>query len=127
MHDDKRTIMVAVDAFTGEEHAKYQQACASGAEVALLAFARHCAALCRKPGNPLAGFPPALVNAIANVSVETGIGNVGVGMDQGGMTVTIDGNQLRLPSDQPLPLPPQGVPPPRIAPTQPQENEPQQP
>ncbi|MBO9526001.1 MAG: PBP1A family penicillin-binding protein [Sphingobium yanoikuyae] len=70
---------------------------------------------------------PDLVNAIANVSVETGIGNVGVGMDQGGMTVTIDGNQLRIPSDQPLPLPPQGVPPPRIAPTQPQENEPPQP
>ncbi|RSU74088.1 penicillin-binding protein [Sphingomonas sp. S-NIH.Pt3_0716] len=70
---------------------------------------------------------PDLVNAIANVSVETGIGNVGVGMDQGGMTVTIDGNQLRLPSDQPLPPPPQGVPPPRIAPTQPQENEPPQP
>jgi len=70
---------------------------------------------------------PDLVNAIANVSVETSIGNVGVGMDQGGMTVTIDGNQLRIPSDQPLPLPPQGVPPPRIAPTQPQENEPPQP
>jgi penicillin-binding protein 1A len=63
---------------------------------------------------------PDLVNAIANVTVETGIGNVGLGIDQDGMTVNIGGNQLRIPSDQPLPLPPQGVPPPRIAPTQPE-------
>ncbi|OAN57533.1 transglycosylase domain-containing protein [Sphingobium sp. TCM1] len=61
-----------------------------------------------------------LVNAIANVTVETGIGNVGVGVDAEGMTVNIGGNQLRIPSDQPLPLPPQGTPPPRIAPTQPE-------
>ncbi|MEC3950020.1 transglycosylase domain-containing protein [Sphingobium sp. HWE2-09] len=62
-----------------------------------------------------------LVNAIANVTVETGIGNVGVGVDEGGMTVNIGGNQIRLPVDQRAPAPPQGVPPPRIAPTQPDE------
>jgi penicillin-binding protein 1A len=62
-----------------------------------------------------------LVNAIANVTVETGIGNVGVGVDEGGMTVNIGGNQIRLPADPRVPEPPQGVPPPRIAPTQPDE------
>lgn len=61
-----------------------------------------------------------LVNAIANVTVETGIGNVGVGVDDSGMTVNIGGNQIRLPVDQPDPAPPQGAPPPRIAPTQPE-------
>ncbi|MBH1992956.1 MAG: PBP1A family penicillin-binding protein [Sphingomonadaceae bacterium] len=61
-----------------------------------------------------------LVNAIANVTVETGIGNVGVGVDEGGMTVNIGGSQIRLPVDQPAPAPPQGAPPPRIAPTQPE-------
>ncbi|MDO7833823.1 transglycosylase domain-containing protein [Sphingobium sp. HBC34] len=64
---------------------------------------------------------PDLVNAIANVAVETGIGNIGLGVDEGGMTVNIGPNQIRIPTDQPLPLPPQqDAPPPRIAPTQPE-------
>ncbi len=62
-----------------------------------------------------------LVNAIANVTVETGIGNVGVGVDEGGMTVNIGGGQIRLPIDQPAA--PSGTPPPRMAPTQPDEGE----
>lgn len=62
---------------------------------------------------------PDLVNAIANVAVETGIGNIGLGVDADGMTVNIGPNQLRIPTDQ-LPLPPQDAPPPRIAPTQPE-------
>ncbi|MES2156940.1 MAG: PBP1A family penicillin-binding protein [Pseudomonadota bacterium] len=62
-----------------------------------------------------------LVNAIANVTVETGIGNVGVGVDEGGMTVNIGGNQLRIPTDQPIPGLPPITPPPRMAPTAPPE------
>ncbi|KAA9013599.1 MULTISPECIES: transglycosylase domain-containing protein [Sphingobium] len=64
---------------------------------------------------------PDLVNAIANVTVETGIGNVGLGVDEGGMTVNIGGGQIRLPVDQPAAPP--TAPPPRIAPTQPGEGE----
>jgi penicillin-binding protein 1A len=60
-----------------------------------------------------------LVNAIANVTVETGIGNLGVGVDEGGMTVNIGGSQIRLPVDQPAA--PSDTTPPRIAPTQPDE------
>ncbi|PBN42758.1 PBP1A family penicillin-binding protein [Sphingobium sp. D43FB] len=60
-----------------------------------------------------------LVNAIANITVETGIGNVGVGVDEDGMTVNIGGSQIRLPIDEPAA--PAGIPPPRIAPTQPPE------
>ncbi|MCP1470945.1 penicillin-binding protein 1A [Sphingobium sp. OAS761] len=63
---------------------------------------------------------PDLVNAIANVTVETGIGNIGIGVDPGGMTVNIGGNQLRLPADG---LPADDTPPPRIAPTLPADNE----
>jgi penicillin-binding protein 1A len=66
---------------------------------------------------------PDLVNAIANVTVETGIGNVGLGVDEGGMTVNIGGGQIRLPIDQRPPVPADGAPPPRIAPTQPGEGE----
>lgn len=62
-----------------------------------------------------------LVNAIANISVETGIGNVQLGVDEGGMTVNIGPAQIRLPTDQPAP--PADAPPPRIAPTQPPEGE----
>ena len=62
-----------------------------------------------------------LVNAIANISVETGIGNVGLGVDEGGMTVNVGPAQIRLPTDQPAP--PADTPPPRIAPTQPQQGE----
>lgn len=62
-----------------------------------------------------------LVNAIANISVETGIGNVQLGVDEGGMTVNIGPAQIRLPNDQPAP--PSDTPPPRIAPTQPPEGE----
>ncbi|BAV63892.1 penicillin-binding protein [Sphingobium cloacae] len=66
-----------------------------------------------------------LVNAIANVTVETGIGNMGLDVDQEGMTVNIGPAQIRLPADQapagpaPSPAQPQATPPPRMAPTQP--------
>ncbi len=63
-----------------------------------------------------------LVNAIANVTIETGVGNMSVGVDEDGMSVNIGPNQLRLPIGQPdaPPLPPApAAPPPRIAPTQP--------
>lgn len=63
-----------------------------------------------------------LVNAIANVTIETGVGNMSVGVDEDGMSVNIGPNQLRLPIGQPdapqLPPAP-AAPPPRIAPTQP--------
>ncbi|MBU2033053.1 MAG: transglycosylase domain-containing protein [Alphaproteobacteria bacterium] len=62
-----------------------------------------------------------LVNAIANISVETGIGNVGLGVDEGGMTVNVGPAQIRLPTDQPAP--PADTAPPRIAPTQPPQGE----
>ena len=62
---------------------------------------------------------PDLVNAIANVAVETGIGNVGMDVDENGMTVNIGGNQLRIPIDQSAPAPSPDTPPPRMAPTQP--------
>ncbi|WP_037489959.1 transglycosylase domain-containing protein, partial [Sphingobium indicum] len=42
-----------------------------------------------------------LVNAIANITVETSVGNVGVGVDEGGMTVNIGPAQIRLPNDPP--------------------------
>ncbi|WP_336972792.1 transglycosylase domain-containing protein [Sphingobium aromaticiconvertens] len=58
-----------------------------------------------------------LVNAIANVTVETGVGNMTLGIDSEGMTVRLGPNgTLRLPTDTPLP---DTAPPPRIAPTQP--------
>ena len=63
-----------------------------------------------------------LVNAIANVTVEAGLGNMSVGVDQDGMSVNIGPNQLRLPIGQPESPPPPpapATPPPRIAPTQP--------
>lgn len=63
---------------------------------------------------------PDLVNAIANVAVESGIGNVGVGVDEGGLTVNIGPNQIRLPIDG---SPPPDAPPPRVAPTLPGEEE----
>jgi penicillin-binding protein 1A len=49
-----------------------------------------------------------LVNAIANVTIETGVGNMSVGVDEDGMSVNIGPNQLRLPIGQPdaPPLPP---------------------
>ncbi|MFD1107526.1 transglycosylase domain-containing protein [Sphingobium olei] len=65
---------------------------------------------------------PDLVNAIANVALESGIGNVGVGVDENGMTLNIGPNQIRLPVDQPAPPPPQAAPP-RVAPTQPEESD----
>ena len=62
-----------------------------------------------------------LVNAIANVTIETGVGNMSVGVDEDGMSVNIGPNQLRLPigqpDAQPVPPPP-AAPPPRTAPTQ---------
>ncbi|WP_257540863.1 transglycosylase domain-containing protein [Sphingobium sp. CFD-1] len=64
-----------------------------------------------------------LVNAIANVTVEAGLGNMSVDVNQEGMTVNIGPAQIRLPTEQPppgqAPAPQQGTPPPRIAPTQP--------
>jgi len=59
-----------------------------------------------------------LVNAIANITVETGIGNVGVGVDEDGMTVNIGGSQIRLPIDEPAPGVPDTLPPPTV-PTRP--------
>jgi penicillin-binding protein 1A len=62
-----------------------------------------------------------LVNAIANVTVETGIGNMTLGIDGEGMTVRLGPNgTLRLPNDSPLPAPPA---PPRVVPTQTLGNE----
>ena len=65
-----------------------------------------------------------LVNAIANVTVEAGLGNMTLDIDRDGMSVNIGPNQLHLPigeddPDAPPPPPPPGTPPPRIAPTQP--------
>ena len=65
-----------------------------------------------------------LVNAIANVTVEAGLGNMTLDIDRDGMSVNIGPNQLRLPIDEgapdaPPPVPQPGTPPPRIAPTQP--------
>ncbi|MGC4250523.1 MAG: PBP1A family penicillin-binding protein [Sphingobium sp.] len=64
-----------------------------------------------------------LVNAIANVTVEAGLGNMSVDVNQEGMTVNIGPAQIRLPADQapaaPPQTPPQATPPPRVAPTQP--------
>lgn len=65
-----------------------------------------------------------LVNAIANVSVEAGLGNMTVGIDTDGMTVNVGPAQIRLPADpQPAPppvAPPTGTPPPRVVPTDPE-------
>ncbi|MEK7343233.1 MAG: transglycosylase domain-containing protein [Pseudomonadota bacterium] len=63
---------------------------------------------------------PDLVNAIANVAVETGIGNVGVDVDEDGLTVNIGPNQIRVPVDG---APASDAPPPRVAPTLPEEEE----
>ena len=63
-----------------------------------------------------------LVNAIANVTVEGGLGNMSLGVDDNGVSVNIGPNQLRLPIGQPEapPSPPvPATPPPRIVPTQP--------
>lgn len=65
-----------------------------------------------------------LVNAIANVAIDAGLGNMSVGIDTEGMTVNVGPAQIRLPTDQP-PAPPQpsapqpGTPPPRVVPTDP--------
>ena len=67
-----------------------------------------------------------LVNAIANIAVETGVGNVGVGLDEDGMTVNIGANRIRLPIDQPAPENPAALPPPRaIPPSEPASAPPQ--
>ena len=63
-----------------------------------------------------------LVNAIANVTVEAGLGNMSVGVDGDGVSLNIGPNQLRLPigqPEEPPPAPAPGTPPPRVAPTQP--------
>src|SRR5690606_27642270 len=44
-----------------------------------------------------------LVNAIANVTVEAGLGNMSVDVNQEGMTVNIGPAQIRLPTEQPPP------------------------
>lgn len=69
-----------------------------------------------------------LVNAIANVAVEAGLGNMSVGVDREGVSVNIGPNQLRLPIDAPPGAPPLGppedaTPPPRVTPTQPLEED----
>ncbi|HKY83137.1 MAG TPA: transglycosylase domain-containing protein [Sphingobium sp.] len=65
-----------------------------------------------------------LVNAIANVTIDAGLGNMTLDIGREGMSVNIGPNELRLPIGEPAdgpppPAPPQGTPPPRIAPTQP--------
>lgn len=62
-----------------------------------------------------------LVNAIANVTVETGAGNMSLDINPDGMTMNIGAAQIRLPTDQPPAIQPspQGAPPPRVSPTQP--------
>ncbi len=61
-----------------------------------------------------------LVNAIANVATEAGLGNMSVGLDTQGVTVNVGNGQIRLPIDQPqgpqptTPGPQPGTPPPRI-------------
>ena len=63
-----------------------------------------------------------LVNAIANVTVEGGLGNMSLDVDEDGVSVNIGPNQLRLPIGQPEAPPSPAVPatpPPRIVPTQP--------
>ncbi|MDX3900311.1 MAG: transglycosylase domain-containing protein [Sphingobium sp.] len=58
-----------------------------------------------------------LVNAIANVTVETGVGNMTLGIDGGGVTLNLGpGGNLRLPVDEPALDEPA---PPRVVPTQP--------
>lgn len=65
-----------------------------------------------------------LVNAIANVATEAGLGNLSVGIDTEGVTVNVGPAQIRLPADQqpspPPPAPPPGAPPPRTVPTNPE-------
>lgn len=60
-----------------------------------------------------------LVNAIANVTVEGGLGNMSLGVDEDGVSVNIGPNQLRLPIGQPEAPPSPATPPPRIVPIQP--------
>lgn len=67
-----------------------------------------------------------LVNAIANVTVEGGLGNMSLGVDEDGVSVNIGPNQLRLPIGQPEAPPAPAVPatpPPRIVPTQPTDGD----
>ncbi|WP_449471915.1 transglycosylase domain-containing protein [Sphingobium chungangianum] len=67
-----------------------------------------------------------LVNAIANVTVEGGLGNMSLGVDEDGVSVNIGPNQLRLPIGQPEAPPSPAVPatpPPRIVPTQPTDGD----
>ncbi|QPI74141.1 transglycosylase domain-containing protein [Sphingobium sp. Cam5-1] len=67
-----------------------------------------------------------LVNAIANVTVEGGLGNMSLGVDEDGVSVNIGPNQLRLPISQPEAPPSPAVPatpPPRIVPTQPTDGD----
>ena len=67
-----------------------------------------------------------LVNAIANVTVEGGLGNMSLGVDDNGVSVNIGPNQLRLPIGQPEAPPSPAVPatpPPRIVPTQPTDGD----
>ena len=69
-----------------------------------------------------------LVNAIANVAVDAGLGNMSVGIDREGVSLNVGPNQLRLPIDEapdgpPPPPPPAGTPPPRVVPTQPGEED----
>ena len=66
-----------------------------------------------------------LVNAIANVAMDAGLDNMSLDIDPDGMSVNIGPAQVRVPIDEPLGPPPpspgpaQGIPPPRVAPTQP--------
>ncbi|MGE4323957.1 MAG: transglycosylase domain-containing protein [Sphingobium sp.] len=63
-----------------------------------------------------------LVNAIADIALESGLGNIAVGVDEDGVTAQIGSVPVRLPTG-PAPTdpatPPLATPPPRVVPTQP--------
>lgn len=61
-----------------------------------------------------------LVNAIANVTVETGIGNVSLGVEGNGLRLDIGPATVRIPINQAAPA----TPPPAVAPTRPADNAP---
>ncbi|MBB3981537.1 penicillin-binding protein 1A [Sphingobium fontiphilum] len=61
-----------------------------------------------------------LVNAIANVTVETDIGNVSLGVEGNGLRLDIGPATVRIPIDQATPA----TPPPAVAPTRPADNAP---
>jgi len=71
-----------------------------------------------------------LVNAIANVTLEAGLGNMTLGIDRNGVSVNLGPDQLQLPVNEPPgapalpgPAPAPGTPLPRITPPPPVEDD----